>query len=142
MAQVHGKSGAVKIDATAGGALQDLSAHCKEFTLNTSIDLAESSTMGDAAKEWFPGLYEWDASITFVWDNTASTGPDAVLNAHVGASASCTIELGPEGSTTGKIKYSGEAWLTSRGVAVSLGDMSMLTCAFKGSGALTRGTFA
>lgn len=141
MAQSHGKDSVFKVD-DSGGTLRDITAHLDSVDFPQTVDTAESSTFGDTAKEYFVGLKDATISISGKWDNTTTTGPDAVLGTQPSAGASRTFEYGPEGGTTGKIKYSGECHLTSYQITGSIGDMVTFSAEFQVTGAVTRGTWA
>ena len=51
-----------------------------------------------------------------------------------------TLNLYPEGSTSGDIYYSGLASITEVGVAVSEGETIKQSFSFKGNGALSQST--
>jgi len=140
MAFTHGKGAVFKID-NSGGTLQTLTAYVDSIDFNNTVDTAETTTMGSEVKTYLSGQSDATLSISGKWDSTASTGPDAVLNGLIGLEATSTFEVGPEGSTTGKVKYTGECFLTSYVVSAPVGDVVTFTADFQVTGAITKTTY-
>ena len=141
MAFVHGKGGVFKID-NAGGTLQTLTAYVDQWSISQTVDMAETTTMGAEVKTYLSGQSDGTVSVSGLYDSTASTGPDVVLQGLIGLETTSTFELGPEGGTTGKIKYSGECFLTGYEITVMTTDVSKFTADFQCTAAITKGTFA
>lgn len=140
MAFVHGKGGVFKID-NAAGTLQTLTAYIDQWSIANSVDVAETTTMGSEVKTYLSGQSDATISVSGLYDSTASTGPDVVLSGLIGLEATSTFELGPEGSTAGKTRYTGECFLTGYEITVVATDVSKFTADFQASGAITRNTF-
>jgi len=140
MAFTHGKGAVFKID-NSGGTLQTLTAYVDSIDFNNTVDTAETTTMGSEVKTYLSGQSDATLSVSGKWDSTASTGPDAVLNGLIGLEATSTFEVGPEGSTTGKVKYTGECFLTSYVVSAPVGDVVTFTADFQVTGAITKTTY-
>lgn len=135
MATYHGKGAHLTVAA------QNLSAHITDIDFPRSTDMAESSTLGDEAKEFLSGLTDATLSISGRWDDTVTTGPDAVLAPLVGAETSSAIVFGPSGSTTGRVRYTFNAFCTSYQTTASIGDVVAFAASFQVSGAVVRDTF-
>ena len=71
-----------------------------------------------------------------LWDSTA----DAIFGAVVGQSATLSFEYSPEGTGSGKVKYTGEAILTSYAISSPVGDVVGYSADMQVSGAITRAT--
>ena len=140
MAFTHGKNAVFKID-NAAGTLQTLTTFVDSVDLNQTVDTAESTTMGAEAKTYLSGQSDGTVSISGKYDSTASTGPDVILNGLVGLETTSTFEYGPEGSSAGKIKYTGECFLTSYVVSAPVGDVVTFTADFQITGAITKTTW-
>lgn len=95
MAFVHGKGCAVSIDGDS------LSAFSNSVTFTREADTHDVTTFGKNSKVYAPGLKDGTASIEGIYDNTASTGPGAVLRPLLGAAA-VTLVYEPEGTGSGK----------------------------------------
>lgn len=141
MAFVHGKGAAFKID-NAAGTLQTLTAYLTDAGMSNTVDTAESTTMGAEAKTYLSGQSDATISISGLYDSTASTGPDVILNGLVGLETTSSFEYGPEGGTTGKTKYSGECFMTGYSISAPVGDVVAFTADFQVTGAVTKGTFS
>lgn len=140
MAFYHGKGLAFKID-NSGGTLQALTAYVDSVELDDSVDMGETTTAGAEDKTFVSGVAEHDLSISGKWDDTATTGPDAILFSLVGLEVSSTFEFGPAGSAVGKVKYTGECFLTGYKRSAPIGGVVTYTADFKVTGAVTRTTF-
>eukprot|EP01050_Picozoa_sp_SAG11_P036669 SAG11_NODE_14070_length_626_cov_1.263757_1_plen_70_part_10 len=70
MAFVHGKDSSFKLD-NASGSLTDISAYVNSVDFPQTVDLAETTTLGDDNKEYIVGLKDATISIAGAWDSTA-----------------------------------------------------------------------
>ena len=133
----HGKSTVFKVDNNAGS-LTDISNTLTDVSFPQSVDTAETSAFGSSAKSYIVGLTDSTLSISGNFDATV----DAHLAAVVGQAATLSFEYGPEGSTAGQVKYTGEAILTSYEKSGAVGDVVTYSAEFQVTGAVTRGTYA
>jgi hypothetical protein len=140
MAMYHGKGLVFKVDDSAS-TLQPLTAYVDSVDLDSSVEMGETTTAGVEDKTFVSGQAEHDLSISGKWDDTASTGPDAVLAGIIGKETTSTFEFGPSGSGAGKVKYSGECFLTGYKRSAPTGGVVTFTADFKVSGAVTKGVW-
>ena len=133
----HGKSTVFKVD-NAAGTLTNISDTLTDVSFPQSVDTAETSTFGSSAKSYVVGLSDSTLSVSGNFDATV----DAHLAAVLGQSASLSFEYGPEGSTAGFVKYTGEALMTSYEKSGAIGDVVSYSAEFQVTGAITRGTYA
>jgi hypothetical protein len=133
----HGKSTVFKVDNNAGS-LTDISNTLTDVSFPQSVDTAETSAFGSSAKSYVVGLTDSTLSVSGNFDATV----DAHLAAIVGKADSVSFEYGPEGSTAGMVKYTGEALLTSYEKSGAVGDVVSYSAEFQVTGAVTRGTYA
>ncbi len=93
MAFVHGKNTYLSLDG------DDLSAFCTTSTLTRKADKHDVTTYGSNSHKYQGGLGDGTASISGVYDNTA-TGPRGVIEPLIGT----TVELirRPDGTGSGK----------------------------------------
>jgi hypothetical protein len=140
MAFYHGKGLAFKID-NAAGSLQTLTSYVDSVDLNSSVDTGETTTAGAEDKTFVSGQAEHDLSISGKWDDTATTGADAVLRGLIGLETTSTFEFGPAGSTAGKVKYSGECFMTGYTRSAPSGGVVTFTADFKVTGAVAAGVW-
>ena len=135
MAFVHGKSSVFKLD-NASGSLTDISAFVNNVDFPETADVAESSVLGASNKTYLVGLRDASISISGLFDATV----DAILGAVVGQTATLSYEYSPEGTASGKVKYTGEAILTNYALSSPVGDVVAYSADLQCSGAVTRGT--
>tara|TARA_R100001460_G_scaffold24786_1_gene49772 strand:+ start:10060 stop:10470 length:411 start_codon:yes stop_codon:yes gene_type:complete len=135
MAFTHGKDSVFKLD-NASGSLTDISAFVNSVDFPETADVAETSVLGASSKSYIVGLKDSTIAIAGLWDSTV----DGILGAVVGQSATLSYEYSPEGTSSGKIKYTGEAILTSYSQSSPVGDVVSYSADFQVSGDVTRGT--
>lgn len=128
MATHKGQEGTVKIGANA-------IAEVRSYSIEETADTVEDTVMGDTARTFLPSLTSWSGSVDVFWDETDTTGQGA---ADVGSSI--TLNLYPEGSTTGDVYYTGTAIVTGKTVTGSFDGMIEASISFQGTGALTEST--
>jgi hypothetical protein len=133
----HGKSTVFKVD-NAGGSLTDISNTLTDVSFPQSVETAETTSFGSSAKTYIVGLTDSTVSASGNFDATV----DAHLAAVVGQAATLSFEYGPEGSTAGQVKYTGEAILTSYEKSGAVGDVVTYSAEFQVTGAVTRGTYS
>jgi len=130
MATHKGSEGTVKVGANA-------IAEVRSFSISETGDTIEDTTMGDAARTYKPSLTSWSGSVEVYWDETDTNGQVALT---VGAEV--TLNVYPEGSTTGDSYLTGSAIVTGRTINSSFDGMVEASITVQGNGALTTGTVA
>ena len=135
MAFVHGKDSVFKLD-NASGSSTDISAFVNNVDFPETADVAETSVLGASNKTYIVGLKDATISLSGLFDATV----DAILGAVVGQTATLSYEYSPEGTASGKIKYTGEAILTNYALSSPVGDVVAYSADLQCSGAVTRGT--
>jgi hypothetical protein len=142
MARAHSKNSVFKLD-DSGGTLRDISGHVDNVAgLPGAPNLSSVTSFGDAGEKSIRGIEVTSFTVSGQWDTAASTGSITVLNGIRTTTATASFEYGPEGGTTGNIKYSGEAWLESLTVDSAVGNKVPFSATFKVDGVVTVGTFA
>jgi hypothetical protein len=136
MAFSHGRSTVFKLD-NAGGTLTDISVYCDSVQLPEATEVFDTTTFQATAKTFMLGFTEASLSVGGKWDPTL----DAHLNGIKGQAATVSFEYGPEGSTTGKVRYTGEAVMLSYNRNSSVTEISTWQSEFRVSGAVTRATY-
>ena len=134
MATHWGNEGTVKFGSNA-------IAEITEFEFTENVTPVDDTAMGDTYKTHIAssGIKSWSGTVTCHWDETDTNGQ--VAGAVVGVSV--TLNLYPEGSTTGDKYYTGTASVIERGITVKMdGETIKQTFSFLGNGALTYGTAA
>lgn len=136
MAFVAGKSGHVAVSGTT------LSTFCTNVDgFPGKVDTLDTTTYGKNRKTYIPGLGDGNISMSFNWDPTAVTGPDAVLSALIVTPALVTVVHGPQGNTTGQVKYSVSAILTDWKVSTPVAGLVTGSATFQMSDTITISTF-
>jgi hypothetical protein len=128
MANHTGIEGTVKIGANAV-------AEVRNFSINTSAETIDDTTITDTAKTFVAGQTSWTADVSCFWDDTDTTGQGAMT-----AGASVTLNLYPEGAITGDTYWTGSAIITSMNVSTPTNGMIEASFNAQGSGALTKAT--
>jgi len=129
MATFIGNDGIVKVGANAV-------AEVTSFSVTQSSDTADDTVMGDSWRTHKQGLKSWSGSLECRWDDTDSTGQEALT---VGASVSLTLL--PEGDTTGDYELSGTATVTEVTQTQNFeNNIVSRNFSFLGNGALVVGT--
>lgn len=128
MATHAGSEGTVKSGAN------DI-AEIRSFSLEESADTIEDTTMGDTSRTYLTGLKTFSGSVDVFWDETDTNGQ---VSFSVGASV--TLNVYPEGATSGDTYYSGTAIVTGRTITSSFDGMVEASFTLQGSGALTAAT--
>lgn len=123
----HGKEGVVKAGSTVVGGVTG-------FTIDTTADVVEDTSLGNSAKTYMAGRTAFSGSIDMHYDE----GDTAQETLDVGATIAFTLL--PEGNTSGDQSFAGSGIVTSMSVGVTLDGVSTRSVAFQGTGALTIGT--
>ena len=141
MAFFDSKVSKFRIDDT-GSVLRDLSAYLTEVRgLPGARSLNEVTALGDSGVKFIAGLEDVTITLTGMFDDTATSGPDAVLGPLRTHTSAVDFEYGPEGASTGSVKYSGTCWVTSYALRSRVGDLVEWSAALQVDGTVTRGTF-
>ena len=130
MATHTGSEGTVKVGANA-------IAEIRSYSVEQTSDTVEDTTMGDTWRTHKTTLRSWTASVDVFWDETDTTGQGALT---VGSEV--TLNLYPEGSTTGDSYLTGTGIVTSKSISASFDGMVESTITVQGTGTLTTGTAA
>ena len=136
----HGKIAAFKLDDSAG-VLRDLSTSLDNVDFPRTADLAETTAFGATGKSFLVGLPDNRITISGHFDATATTGPDVVLSGIIGVEQTQTFEYGPEGTPTGRVRYTGECRLVSYEIGSPVGDKVSFSAELTVDGTVTRNTW-
>lgn len=130
MATHTGSEGTVKVGANA-------IAEIRSYSVEQTSDTVEDTTMGDTWRTHKTTLRSWTASVDCFWDESDTTGQGALT---VGSEV--TLNLYPEGATTGDTYLTGTGIVTSKTVTGSFDGMVESSISVQGTGTLTTGTAA
>jgi predicted secreted protein len=128
MATHTGSEGTVKVGVNA-------IAEIRSFSIEESADTLEDTTMGDTARTYKSSLTTFTGTVDVLWDETDTNGQGALT---IGAAV--TLNLYPEGDTSGDTYYSGAAIVTGRTINSSFDGLVEMSISVQGSGALTQTT--
>lgn len=132
MATHTGTEGSVQIGS-------DAIAEVRSWTLTQEGETADTTTM-DNTSGWRthkPTLKAWSGEVECFWDETDTNGQVAL---DVGASV--TLNLYPEGDSSGDNFYTGTATVTQAEASAAIDGIVEAKFSFQGNGACTRGDVA
>ena len=130
MATHTGSEGTVKVGSNA-------IAEIRSFSIEETADTLEDTTMGDTARTYKSSLTTYTGTVDVLWDETDTTGQGALT---IGAEV--TLNLYPEGDTSGDTYYTGSAIVTGRTINSSYDGLVEMSISVQGNGALSETTVA
>lgn len=137
----HGKLTKIQMD-NAAGTLVDVSNVTNSVEMERPVDTAETSTFGTTAKTYVPGMNDGTVSISGLYDATVDAMISAVMDGQAdGSIASSTVEYGPQGGTTGKVKYTLEVIWTSYSTSTGTEDVASFSLEGQRTGNTVRATY-
>ncbi len=146
MTQYHGKNLYFAM-YDAGSVLRNLTSHVLSVDFPRSVDTADISTAGLGDHSFIAGLRGATLTVNFIWDDTATTGPDDVLEGLLGVAPNGLTGpggfiFGPAGNDVGKVRYSAAGHLTSYSPSASVSDAVKATVTVQVTGSVTRDAFS
>lgn len=132
MATHTGNEGTVKTGSNAF-------AEIRSYSLNIEGETADTTTFASTGgwRTHSHTLKSWSGELECFWDETDTNG-----QVSLDAGDSITLNLYPEGDSTGDNYYTGTATVTAIEVSASVDGIVEAKFSFQGSGALTRGNVA
>jgi hypothetical protein len=127
MATHHGKEGVVKTGS-------NVTAEVTAFTLETTGDVVEDTSLSDSAKTFVAGRTSFSGSVECHFDETDTSQEEMTVG------SSLTFTLLPEGNTSGDASYTGSGIVTGMSISNTLDGVISRSVTFQGTGALTVGT--
>jgi predicted secreted protein len=128
MATHKGSEGTVKVGTNAV-------AEIKSYSIEESADTLEDTSMGDSARTYKPSLSNFSGSLDVFWDETDTNGQGALS---IGSEV--TLNVYPEGDTSGDTYYTGSAIVTGVSRSASFDGLVEASISVQGNGALTTST--
>ena len=125
MATHKGSEGTVKVGSNAV-------AEIRSYSIEESADTLEDTSMGDSARTYKPSLTSFSGSLDVFWDETDVDGQGALS---IGSEV--TLNVYPEGDTTGDTYYTGSAIVTGVSRSASFDGLVEASISVQGNGALT-----
>ena len=127
MATHTGSEGTIKIGSDTLGEL-------RSFSLETTAETIEDTSMGDSARTFKVGLTSFTGSASVFFDELDTA------QVNLTAGASITLNVYPEGASSGDTYYTGTALVTGKTINSSFDGMVEAEVSFQGSGALSEST--
>ena len=127
MAVHTGSEGTIKIGGNTLGEL-------RSFSLESTAETIEKTKMGDSARSFAVGLISFTGTASVFFDET-----DTAQNA-LDVGSSLTIELYPEGASSGDTFFTGTVIVTGKSISSSFDGMVEAAFTATGSGGITETT--
>ncbi len=138
MAVKTGRTMVIALD-NSSGATVDVSGYANKIDFGFPVDMLDTTVFGSTAKSFMPGFTGGDdVVINFRYDPTI----EAQLAGLVPLSATSTVIISPEGTTTGNVKYTLETFLMDFKVSAAPESIDEIVATFRKSGAYTRTTWS
>lgn len=128
MATSTGKDGAVYVGANAVAEIRD-------WSLETTSEVVNDTVMGDTWMTNKATQKSWTSSFNAYWDDSDTTGQGALDEG-----SEVTLNLYPEGNTSGNTYWTGTAIITSVSKSASFDGLIEASFSATGNGALTEDT--
>ena len=131
MAKYHGKSGALLMGTTSGGAAGSV-ANLSQWSVNIDQAIAEVTCLGDSFSSYVAGVKNAKGSMSGFWDSAADVPFDAF-----DSGAAVNLYLYPAGTAVAQYLY-GTAFPTSVSIDDSTGSAVTFKCDVQFNGTVTR----
>ena len=128
MATHKGSEGIVKVGT-------DSVSEVRSYSIEETADTLEDTSMGDSARTYKSSLTSFSGSLDVFWDETDTAGQGALS---IGSEV--TLNLYPEGDTSGDTYYTGTAIVTGVTSSGSFDGLVDASVSVQGTGALTQTT--
>lgn len=140
---LHGKDTYFSLEDSAGTTLRNLSPYVNSVEYSRSNDTHDNTTFGAEGHTWQTGLTNGTITIAGFWDKTALVGSATVFDSLLDLDTpTLTFEYGPEGNTSGLVKYTGECILQDLSYSSPVADLVSFSATLQISGTTTKGTFS
>ncbi len=131
MAFTHGTNATLTINSVV------LAGFFNDLSFERTVDTAETTVFGNAAKNYIPGLTDATLSVSGFYDKTATTGVVYALEAILSGGVAVTAVVRPAGASTGNYAYTVSVILTGYTLASTVGDAVTVSADFQCTGAVT-----
>ena len=106
----------------------------RSYTISETGETLEDTSMGDAARTYIASLKTFTGSLDVFWDETDAGQGDLDIGSTI------TLNLYPEGNTSGDTYYTGSAIVTERSITASFDGLVEMSVSVQGTGALSETT--
>lgn len=128
MAFVHSKTTVVTLDG------EDLSEFGTSVEFNREVETHDTTTFGKNSKTYAAGLKDGTATLEGIYDNTAVTGPSAIIGPLFNSGEEAEFVYQPEGLGTGKPTRTVSVIVSSFNENAPVNDMVQWTAEFQFTG--------
>ena len=111
--------------------------HVRSASVSPSIANVEITAAADTAKTFVTTTTGFEASVDILEDDTTS-----LTDSELAPGTSGTLKIRPEGTGSGKIEYSGTAFVTGYSHSTPYDGVVAISVSFMGNGAFTSTTQA
>lgn len=118
----------------AGGTLTDISTYLTDVKFLQDAEMYDTTTLGSTTKTYQPGLLNAKIDFSFNWHATL----DGILSGILGFATARNWEYYPNGTASGKVKYSGAGFLTGYDPGAGVNDLLKGSGSIMVNGAVTR----
>lgn len=132
---IHGKGTRVFLDD------YEATYWLREAQWQNPVDVAETSTFGQAggSKTYVVGYKGFTATMGGMYEDTASSGFDAIVSPLLGQETPTQFAIAPRGTAVGNRAWAAQGFVTSYDVQGSVGDMVSAGVQLQGSGTVRSG---
>lgn len=123
----HGKGGALSLGGTNVAQIQ-------EWTVSESVDVAETTSMGDTSRTYLAGIKGFEGSADVLWASSDSENDMTAGEIVIGTTYAAIFY---PGGTSGGVTYTGDVIVTGIEVAAGFEDVVTASISFQGTGDLT-----
>lgn len=106
----------------------------RSYTISETGETLEDTSMGDAARTYIASLKTFTGSLDVFWDETDTGQGDLDIGSTI------TLNLYPEGNTSGDTYYTGTAIVTEKSITASFDGLVEMSVSVQGTGALSETT--
>ena len=125
-----------------GAVQRDLSPYLTDIDgLPGARTLRETTSMSDTGRTFLPDAEDARVELRGLFDDTATTGPDAVLGPLRTHGSAVDFEYAPEGTAVGSVKYSGICWVEDYELRARVGSLVEWAGLLQVEGVVSRGTY-
>lgn len=115
----------------------DRSTYVRSVDFKRTMDVPDTTPFGVTARTYAAGLSDATFTVEFFWDTTIDTH----MNGLIGYTTAVEFIYGPDGTTSGRPKYTGTVFLKDLSAPTTVGDVKVFTAEFQATGAITRTTY-
>lgn len=126
-----------------GASLRDISSYLVGIDgLPGPREMGDVTVLGDSGRKRQPTVENVSINLDLLFEDTATTGIDAILGPLRTHTSAVAFDYGPKGKTATYVKYSGSCWVKNYQLKSRVGNMVSGICELDVHGTVTRGTYS